>query len=171
MAFNCLSCLSTEFLKLVYIIKTSIWVKILLPVLVFFGPTGPILLFVGFVSLINGYYEYKFLKKNGKKLSTFHVNSLISKITLFMVLILISFSFETLLLKDIFLSFKDIPVLGDILLIPIIATKISASLISISELIRLNNNIKRIYHISLYETLKSSLGFIKTIKKEIKDVE
>jgi hypothetical protein len=127
----------------------------------FLLPIKPLIFLVGFMIVIDTATGIWKAKKSGEKITSKKLSQIVSKMVLYQVALISMFLVDKLLLGEFMGLFTSIQ---------FFLTKVVAIFFCSIELLSINENIKVIYKLNLFQMFKSMLVRAKELKNDITDI-
>jgi len=124
----------------------------------FFLPISGILLMIGILIVIDTITGIWKAKKLGEKITSRKLSSIISKLALYEVTVIMFFLIDRFILNDIMLTFFSVPFM---------LTKIVALVLSSIEVMSINESIKQVKGVDLWQSGKALFARAKEIKEDL----
>lgn len=143
------------------LLKRITFDKILIILSAFLMPIKPLLILVGLMIFLDTIFGVWKCKKDGTKITSKGLSSIVSKMVLYQASVILFFALEKFLVGDFILLFTSIP---------LFLTKVVATLLVGIELLSISENIEAATGVNIWQKIKSMLGRAKKIKKDFGDV-
>ena len=137
-------------------------VTLLAPLFLFFAPVQGLLILMFFLVLVDTATGLWKCKKLGIKITSFGLSSIVSKLFVYCSSILLVFGIDKLIINEILLQFFSVE---------FIITKVISLVFCSVELLSVEENFKAVKGYGFADKTKSLIGFIKRVKKEVKDIK
>ena len=124
----------------------------------FFLPISGILLMIGILIVIDTITGIWKAKKLGEKITSRKLSSIISKLALYEVTVIMFFLIDRFILNDIMLTFFSVPFM---------LTKIVALVLSSIEVMSINESIKQVKGVDLWQSGKALFARAKEVKEDL----
>jgi hypothetical protein len=124
----------------------------------FFLPISGILLMIGVLICIDTITGIWKAKKIGEKITSRKLSSIISKLALYEVTVIMFFLIDQFILNDIMLTFFSVPFM---------LTKVVALVLASIEVMSINESIKQVKGVDLWQSGKALFARAKEIKEDL----
>jgi len=124
----------------------------------FFLPISGILLMIGVLIIIDTITGIWKAKKIGDKITSRKLSAIISKLALYEVTVIMFFLIDQFILNDIILTFFSVPFM---------LTKIVALVLASIEVMSINESIKQVKGVDLWQSGKALFARAKEIKEDL----
>jgi len=124
----------------------------------FFLPISGILLMIGVLICIDTITGIWKAKKLGEKITSRKLSSIISKLALYEVTVIMFFLIDQFILNDIMLTFFSVPFM---------LTKVVALVLASIEVMSINESIKQVKGVDLWQSGKALFARAKEIKEDL----
>ncbi len=128
----------------------------------FFLPISGILIMIGVLICIDTITGIWKAKKIGEKITSRKLSAIISKLALYEITVIMFFLIDKFILNDIMLTFFSVPFM---------LTKIVALVLSSIEVMSINESIKQVKGVDLWQSGKELFARAKEIKEDLNKIK
>jgi hypothetical protein len=143
------------------LLKKVTFDKILIILSAFLMPIKPLMILVGLMIILDTFFGVWKCKKQGVKVTSKGLSSIVSKMVLYQVAVILIFALEKFMFGDFVQLFTAIP---------LFLTKVVATLLVGIEITSISENIEEATGVNIWQRIKIMLGRAKKIKDDVNDV-